>query len=139
RARQAGDQQARVRAIIVYPMNALANSQLWELEKYLRSGYGPNNEPVTFARYTGQESQADRDRIRANPPDILLTNYVMLELMLTRPDDRKSLIRMARALSSWSSTRCTPTGGVRARMWRFSSGESRMPARQGACSASAPR
>ncbi len=98
RARQAGDRQARVRAIIVYPMNALANSQLWELEKYLRSGYGPNNEPVTFARYTGQESQADRDRIRANPPDILLTNYVMLELMLTRPDDRKSLIRMARGL-----------------------------------------
>src|SRR6202040_588760 len=52
----------------------------------------------TFARYTGQESQADRDRIRANPPDILLTNYVMLELMLTRPDDRRSLITMARGL-----------------------------------------
>ena len=79
-------------------MNALANSQLWELEKYLRNGYGPGREPVTFARYTGQESQADRDRIRANPPDILLTNYVMLELMLTRPDDRRSLIRMARGL-----------------------------------------
>ena len=98
RARQAGDRQARVRAIIVYPMNALANSQLWELEKYLRNGYGAGREPVTFARYTGQESQADRDRIRANPPDILLTNYVMLELMLTRPDDRRSLIRMARGL-----------------------------------------
>ena len=98
RARQAGDRQAQVRAIIVYPMNALANSQLWELEKYLRNGYGRGREPVTFARYTGQESQADRDRIRANPPDILLTNYVMLELMLTRPDDRRSLIRMARGL-----------------------------------------
>src|SRR5450756_34393 len=98
RARQAGDRQKRVRAIIVYPMNALANSQLWELEKYLRNGYGDGREPVTFARYTGQESQADRDRIRANPPDILLTNYVMLELMLTRPDDRRSLIRMARGL-----------------------------------------
>jgi ATP-dependent helicase YprA (DUF1998 family)/serine/threonine protein kinase len=98
RARQAGDRQARIRAIIVYPMNALANSQLLELEKYLRHGYGPGREPVTFARYTGQESQADRDRIRANPPDILLTNYVMLELMLTRPDDRRSLIRMARGL-----------------------------------------
>jgi hypothetical protein len=31
-------------------MNALANSQLWELEKYLRNGYGPGREPVTFAR-----------------------------------------------------------------------------------------
>jgi hypothetical protein len=30
-----------IKAIIVYPMNALANSQLLELEKYLRHGYGP--------------------------------------------------------------------------------------------------
>ena len=139
RARQAGDRQARVRAIIVYPMNALANSQLWELEKYLRNGYGPGREPVTFARYTGQESQADRDRIRANPPDILLTNYVMLELMLTRPDDRRSLIRMARGLEFLVFDEMHTYRGVRARTWRFSSGESRTPARPGTCSASAPR
>ena len=88
----------RVTAIIVYPMNALVNSQQQELGKYLRAGYGPGREPVTFERYTGQESRADRDRIRENPPDILLTNYVMLELMLTRPDDRRSLIRMAKGL-----------------------------------------
>ncbi|ULR54666.1 protein kinase domain-containing protein [Streptomyces deccanensis] len=88
----------RVRAIIVYPMNALANSQLKELEKYLRDGYGAGREPVTFARYTGQEDDERRKEIRDNPPDILLTNYVMLELMLTRPADRASLIRMARGL-----------------------------------------
>ncbi|APU44685.1 protein kinase domain-containing protein [Streptomyces sp. TN58] len=88
----------RVRAIIVYPMNALANSQLKELEKYLRDGYGAGREPVTFARYTGQEDDAARREIRDNPPDILLTNYVMLELMLTRPDDRDSLVRMAKGL-----------------------------------------
>ncbi|MGV9289336.1 protein kinase domain-containing protein [Streptomyces sp. NPDC003719] len=88
----------RVRAIIVYPMNALANSQLRELEKYLRDGYGTGKEPVTFARYTGQEDDEKRREIRDNPPDILLTNYVMLELMLTRPADRASLIRMARGL-----------------------------------------
>jgi serine/threonine protein kinase/very-short-patch-repair endonuclease len=97
RAREA-DRSAKVRAIIVYPMNALANSQLGELEKYLKYGYPAGGEPVTFARYTGQEDQDDRDKIRANPPDILLTNYVMLELMLTRPDDRRSLIRMAEGL-----------------------------------------
>jgi serine/threonine protein kinase len=97
RARES-DTSKRVRAIIVYPMNALANSQQIELGKYLRHGYGEGGEPVTFARYTGQESAADRDRIRDNPPDILLTNYVMLELMLTRPDDRRSLIRMAKGL-----------------------------------------
>ncbi|MGW1491634.1 protein kinase domain-containing protein [Streptomyces sp. NPDC002402] len=88
----------RVRAIIVYPMNALANSQLKELEKYLRDGYGAGREPVTFARYTGQENDERRKEIRDNPPDILLTNYVMLELMLTRPADRASLIKMARGL-----------------------------------------
>ncbi|MFE0676145.1 protein kinase [Streptomyces sp. NPDC058867] len=88
----------RVRAIVVYPMNALANSQLGELEKYLRHGFGKGREPVTFARYTGQESADERRELRRNPPDILLTNYVMLELMLTRPDDRDSLIRMAEGL-----------------------------------------
>jgi superfamily II DNA/RNA helicase len=88
----------RVRAIIVYPMNALANSQLKELDKYLSNGYGPGKGPVTYARYTGQESDERRREIRDNPPDILLTNYVMLELMLTRPDDRRSLIKMARGL-----------------------------------------
>ncbi|MCG0285480.1 protein kinase [Streptomyces sp. PSAA01] len=92
------DAGGRVRAIVVYPMNALANSQLGELEKYLRHGFGKGREPVTFARYTGQESNEDRRELRKNPPDILLTNYVMLELMLTRPDDRSSLIRMAEGL-----------------------------------------
>ncbi|MFM9493382.1 DEAD/DEAH box helicase [Streptomyces galilaeus] len=87
-----------VQAIIVYPMNALANSQLLELEKFLRNGYGKGGEPVTFARYTGQEKEEERKRILDNPPDILLTNYVMLELMLTRPRERKGLIRAARGL-----------------------------------------
>ncbi|MEU7305407.1 protein kinase [Streptomyces sp. NPDC007206] len=98
--RQAAGPEAggRVRAIVVYPMNALANSQLGELEKYLRHGFGKGREPVTFARYTGQESTEERRELRRNPPDILLTNYVMLELMLTRPDDRSSLIRMAEGL-----------------------------------------
>ena len=98
RARESGDQRKKVRAIIVYPMNALANSQLKELEKYLKDGFPAGQQPVTFERYTGQENQADRDRIRNNPPDILLTNYVMLELMLTRPDDRRTLIHMAEGL-----------------------------------------
>ena len=75
-----------VRAIVVYPMNALANSQRNELEKFL----GKEHPKVTFERYTGQESRSDRERILANPPDILLTNYVMLELMLTRPRERVS-------------------------------------------------
>jgi superfamily II DNA/RNA helicase len=73
-----------ITAIVVYPMNALCNSQLEELEKYLSLGYPKGGEPVTYARYTGQENDEARQKLAANPPDILLTNYVMLELMLTR-------------------------------------------------------
>lgn len=88
----------RVRAIIVYPMNALANSQLGELRKFLQHGFPTDGEPVTFERYTGQESPDERRRILAHPPDIILTNYVMLDLVLTRPDERQHLIRAAEGL-----------------------------------------
>ena len=84
RRKKSGDAGRGISAIVVYPMNALCNSQLEELEKFLVCGYGKGNEPVTFARYTGQESNEERERIAKNPPDILLTNYVMLELILTR-------------------------------------------------------
>lgn len=84
-----------IQAIIVYPMNALANSQELELEKFLQSE--TNKFPVTFRRYTGQENDATRQEIIANPPDILLTNYVMLELILTRPHEKK-LVEAARGL-----------------------------------------
>ena len=77
-----------IKAIIVYPMNALANSQQEELAKFLRLGFPDAAPPVTVDRYTGQEKAAEKERIRQNPPDILLTNYVMLELMLTRPHER---------------------------------------------------
>lgn len=86
-----------IQAIIVYPMNALANSQFGELEKFLKHGYPPGGEPVTWRRYTGQESDDERREIIANPPDILLTNYVMLELILTRPDEGK-LVKSMRGL-----------------------------------------
>lgn len=79
---KAADPTKRTRAIIIYPMNALANSQLEELQKFLP---GPNP-PVSFARYTGQEREEERQRIRDNPPDILLTNFMMLELLLTRQE-----------------------------------------------------
>lgn len=87
-----------IKAIIVYPMNALANSQVKELEKFLTAGFGEGHEPVTYARYTGQEKEADKVKVRDNPPDILLTNYVMLELMLTRPEERDKLIGKAKGL-----------------------------------------
>jgi len=68
-----------IQAIVVYPMNALANSQMGELKKFLKLGYPDGRGPVTFERYTGQESDEEKKRIMADPPDILLTNYVMSE------------------------------------------------------------
>ncbi|WP_298347567.1 DEAD/DEAH box helicase [Ferrimicrobium sp.] len=78
-----------IKAIVVYPMNALANSQAQELTKFLNYGYPNAQGPVTFRRYTGQESDDERQDIIENPPDILLTNYVMLELILTRVEERR--------------------------------------------------
>src|SRR5881396_3367977 len=42
-----------IQALIVYPMNALANSQYQELEKFLRLGYPDGKGPVRFDKYTG--------------------------------------------------------------------------------------
>jgi ATP-dependent helicase YprA (DUF1998 family)/very-short-patch-repair endonuclease len=86
-----------IQAIIVYPMNALANSQAEELKKFLCHGYPDGKGPVRFARYTGQENDEQRNEIIANPPDIILTNYVMLELILTRVYENK-LINAAKGL-----------------------------------------
>jgi len=85
-----------IQAIVVYPMNALANSQMGELDKFI---FSPEEKrSVSFKRYTGQESQQEREQITANPPDILLTNYMMLELILTRWRD-KELIRKSGSLA----------------------------------------
>lgn len=86
-----------IKAIVVYPMNALANSQEQELGKFLKFGYPDGRGPVTFRRYTGQEDDLERRSIWADPPDILLTNYVMLELILTRTEERP-LVTAAKGL-----------------------------------------
>ena len=84
------------KAILIYPMNALANDQRNRLrERLKRTG-------ITFARYTGDTEADDKNRptdipkeelwsrkaIRDNPPDILITNYSMLEFLLIRNEDQ---------------------------------------------------
>ena len=103
--------QPGVRAMILYPMNALANDQrerLGEICKALQeaeSGFKPS-----FGQYTGQTPENGRDNrrnatarlverlpcelvfreeMRSTPPHILLTNYSMLEYLLIRPGDSK--------------------------------------------------
>ena len=75
-----------VRAILVYPMNALINSQEAEFHKFLKK---VPNCPIRVRKYTGQESLQEKTEIQNNPPQILLTNYVMLELMLSRVHEQK--------------------------------------------------
>jgi len=67
RRKRQGDSCKGISAIVIYPMNALCNSQIEELEKFLRLGYGEGKEPVTFARYTGQESTEEREAIAKCP------------------------------------------------------------------------
>lgn len=91
--------QKGVCAIIVYPMNALINSQYEEIksleDKYLEKF--PNQPfPISYKMYTGQESAKERAETIKNPPHILLTNYMMLELLMTRSKEaelRKSIFK----------------------------------------------
>lgn len=94
-----------VRALLLYPMNALANDQLKRLRQLL--GAAPS---ITFGRYTGDTQESakaalddfellnpdmprlsnellSREEMRQNPPHLLLTNYAMLEYLLLRPAD----------------------------------------------------
>ena len=78
-------------AVIVYPMNALINSQTNEFNTY-KDNYENNTGrdfPITFGQYTGQEREDRRQVMREDPPQILLTNYMMLELLLTRVKERR--------------------------------------------------
>lgn len=80
-----------IQAVIVYPMNALINSQYEEIDKFRNNFKEVSGEefPITFGQYTGQEKEEERVKIRENPPDIILTNYMMLELILTRSKEHQ--------------------------------------------------
>lgn len=87
------DTGGRVAGLVVYPMNALVNSQFQALDR-LKQAYEARTGrpfPVTFAKYTGETSDEMREAMRRNPPQILLTNYVMAELLLVRPEDQRLL------------------------------------------------
>lgn len=93
-----------VRALLVYPMNALANDQMARMRDLLETY--PH---ITFGRYTGETERLTKDaldkykkmfqrephanelisreQMRDTPPHILLTNYAMLEYLLLRPSD----------------------------------------------------
>jgi len=79
-----------VTAVVVYPMNALINSQYDEFTRYKENYESSTGKdfPISFGQYTGQEREEAREKMREKPPQILLTNYMMLELLLTRVRER---------------------------------------------------
>lgn len=88
-----GGSVGQVTALVVYPMNALVNSQYQSLqtlrERYERAYHRPF--PLRFAKYTGETEESERENLRRDPPQLLLTNYVMAELLLVRPEDQRFL------------------------------------------------
>lgn len=79
-----------VTAVVVYPMNALINSQFEEFKRFQEKFKEATGKefPISFGQYTGQEKEEARIKMREHPPQILLTNYMMLELLLTRVRER---------------------------------------------------
>jgi hypothetical protein len=83
------DERGHVVALILYPMNALVNSQLRALES-LREQYGQRF-PITFAKYTGETLREQREQMRQQPPQICSTNYMMGELLMVRREDQPAV------------------------------------------------
>lgn len=88
-----------IKAILIYPMNALATDQAGRLAKLIHNSKLKGH--VTAGIYVGQREKdpsmlmkadrliSDKSTLRLSPPDILLTNYKMLDYLLIRPEDRQ--------------------------------------------------
>lgn len=102
-----GNNGPGIRAILLYPMNALVNDQIDRVRKIL-TGF-PD---IRYGFFTGETEEKSskklrekisnlagveipenevlsREEIRENPPHLLFTNYSMLEYLLIRPNDFK--------------------------------------------------
>lgn len=88
-----------IKAILIYPMNALATDQAKRVASLVENLQTAGEKKVSVGIYTGESKSwgnselapglmENREAIRKNPPDILLTNYKMLDFLLMRPEDQ---------------------------------------------------
>ena len=88
--------EAGIKAIVIYPMNALATDQARRFAKAIHADEALKGK-VTVGLYIGGEGDetvamtadnviTNKAHIREHPTDILLTNYKMLDYLLLRPD-----------------------------------------------------
>ena len=100
-----GNNETGIRAIFLYPMNALVNDQVDRIRKILKNcpeikfGFFTSDTPPKASNEyrvkLGEENDTiipdnelvSREEIRNNPPHLLFTNYSMLEYLLIRPND----------------------------------------------------
>jgi len=95
-----------VQALMLYPLNALIDSQ----QERLSAWTSPFGGAIRYCLYSGStpadtredapEQVKSRRRLRESPPPILLTNSTMLEYMLIRKDD-ESLIEKSSGKLRW--------------------------------------
>ncbi len=102
---EAGTLTPGVRALLIYPMNALANDQVERMRDLLAdypsitfgcyTGQTQNKYPQALAEYRALNNNQEpltnelisRDQMKVSPPNILITNYAMLEYLMIRPED----------------------------------------------------
>ena len=87
-----------VKAVLIYPMNALATDQARRIARAInkiptlngvRAGIFADAEPTAASdAMTAEDVITRRAAMWANPPDILLTNYKMLDYLLLRARDQ---------------------------------------------------
>lgn len=100
-ARARAAEEAGIKALVIYPMNALASDQARRIAELVATV--PAFAGLRVGLYVGGNAQAnggglvmtatgvitDRATLRQQPPDLLLTNYKMLDYLMLRPKDRE--------------------------------------------------
>jgi DEAD/DEAH box helicase domain-containing protein len=91
--------QLGIKAIVIYPMNALATDQARRFAERIHADPKLRGK-VTAGLFIGGESEqtvemtadkviTSKGHQREHPPDILLTNYKMLDFLLLRPEEQE--------------------------------------------------